>query len=410
MQRVAHASDIHGFIDDESQSADEILGDALEAPRARVGRRAPVAVAPAIDTADDAPVGDVVGSDVAFAMEMLTGEVNVEVERTLSTPMPGGDQEAEVVAGHADLEFDIAISDSTIVGAEPPPSAEVEPSTHRDDHDVEFDMHVMDSVGHYTPPVEETPNEEHDVHDVAFDAAVHGGAEPSVEEPAEGVEQEVAADLDRAVVGAAIEKVAPAATARAEHSDVAFDMELLKSGLKEDTDPVRVPTWSAILGEQLEGDTGDISIFGELVQKSRAFAKYAQARIAASRAVLRKEPGVQKARDWQIDFGPAWGPAGYTTTIRSILQVPFRGEKVIASDTGSPPGHGTRIMQVMVGQLEQRAGNGGNSTLTAFYANNSLGNGIRWDTCQRALSINVTVSFVQTCTFDMVVFGKCVLT
>ncbi len=116
---------------------------------------------------------------------------------------------------------------------------------------------------------------------------------------------------------------------------------------------------------------------------------------------------LQNSRDWQIDFGPVFGQAGTTTTITRQPQCLFRGEKVLATDSGSQAGHGTRIQTILVGQKLQRP-SGGGSTLTAFFSPDSLGNGIRWDTVDKALSIAVTVSFVESCTFDATVFGKSV--
>lgn len=178
-----------------------------------------------------------------------------------------------------------------------------------------------------------------------------------------------------------------------------------------------------IVGEQTRGGTpasnsltpvlGGVSpqqayeILGELVQRSPAFANYASTRVAASRPIVHKVP-LQKARDWQIDFGPVSGAAGTTTTLTIAPQCLFRGEKVMATDSATSAGYGTRISTILIGQRLQRpAGNG--ATLTAFFANNALGNGIKWDTCDKALSISVTVSFISACTFDMTVFGKAVL-
>jgi hypothetical protein len=154
-------------------------------------------------------------------------------------------------------------------------------------------------------------------------------------------------------------------------------------------------------------------ILGELAAKSPAFKQYAAKRIASSRPIVSQHP-LSMARDWQIDFGPVYAAtAGYVTTLTITPQVLFRGEKVMATDTGngtaSTVGYGTRITQIFVGQKSQRPANAG-ATLTAFFANNALGNGIRWDSCERGLSISVTVSFVlANCTFDMTVFGKAVL-
>jgi hypothetical protein len=180
--------------------------------------------------------------------------------------------------------------------------------------------------------------------------------------------------------------------------------------------------WVELVGEQTRGGTPAsnsltpvlgissdqaFEILGELVQKSPAFAQYAAKRAAASRPMTHKIP-LQKARDWQIDFGPVSGAASTTTTLTVAPQCLFRGEKVMATDTASTAGMGTSIGQILIGQRLQRpAGTG--ATLTAFFANNALGNGIKWDTCEKALSISVTVSFISACTFFMTVFGKAVL-
>ena len=81
--------------------------------------------------------------------------------------------------------------------------------------------------------------------------------------------------------------------------------------------------WTEIVGEQTRGGTAPMNtlspvlganpglafeILGELMEKSPAFAQYAQKRAAASRPMTHKIP-LQKARDWQIDFGPVSGAA-----------------------------------------------------------------------------------------------------
>lgn len=113
-------------------------------------------------------------------------------------------------------------------------------------------------------------------------------------------------------------------------------------------------------------------------------------------------------RDWQIDFGPAFGQAGTEVRLVQTPQCWFRGEKVMATDTGSTPGRGTRVKEVLVGNRLQRPAASG-STTAEFFAPFALGNGVKWDACERALSIIVTVSFVESCTFDLTVFGKAVL-
>lgn len=113
-------------------------------------------------------------------------------------------------------------------------------------------------------------------------------------------------------------------------------------------------------------------------------------------------------RDWDLSFGPISGPAGAVATIVKAPQCLFRVEKVMASDTGNPPGTATRIMQFLVGNRIQRPSASG-SSLVVFFGPATLGNGLRWDTCQQGLSIAITVSFVQAATFDMTCFGRAVI-
>lgn len=113
-------------------------------------------------------------------------------------------------------------------------------------------------------------------------------------------------------------------------------------------------------------------------------------------------------REWQIDFGPVFGPAGAQTTITLQPQCLFRGEKIMATDTGTTAGRGTRIVSVTVGMKVQRPAGVG-ATLTQFFSSNALGNGITFDTANEWTAIAVTVSFVESCTFDMTVFGKAVV-
>lgn len=108
---------------------------------------------------------------------------------------------------------------------------------------------------------------------------------------------------------------------------------------------------------------------------------------------------------WDVSFGPVSGASGTVTTISVPMQVPFRGRKVIASDTGSPPGSGTRIQQLVVGQKIQRPSMSG-ATLSTFFPPTALGNEVCWDVCQPGTNIIITVSFVQPVTFDMSVFGE----
>jgi hypothetical protein len=116
---------------------------------------------------------------------------------------------------------------------------------------------------------------------------------------------------------------------------------------------------------------------------------------------------LERDQAWDLSLGPAFGAAGSTTTLSVQPQCLFRVEKVIATDTGSPAGSATRIMQFMVGNRLQRPSSSG-STTVQFFGPGVLGNGMRWDTCQQGLSISVQVSFVQDATFDMSLFGRAV--
>ena len=173
--------------------------------------------------------------------------------------------------------------------------------------------------------------------------------------------------------------------------------------------------WTEIVGEQTRGGGSNVvgrdnafEILGELMEKSPAFRAYAEKRAAASRPMVVKTPN-NRAQDWQIDFGPVSGTAATSTTVTINPQCLFRGEKVMATDSGpNAAGFNTRIQQIFVGNALQRPANSG-STLTAFFANNALGNGVKWKTCEKGLTMAVTVSFVTQSTFDMTVFGKAVL-
>ena len=179
-----------------------------------------------------------------------------------------------------------------------------------------------------------------------------------------------------------------------------------------------------MLGEQTRGGTpaastlspvlgaggGGYDLLGaaqEMLQRSPAFAQYAAKRAAAGRPITHRQP-LQRARDWDLSFGPVSGAASTTTVITVAPQCLFRGEKMMATDDATPVGTGSRITQVLIGQRLQRPATGGGS-LTLFFAQTSLGNGLKWDTCQAALSISITVSFIVATTFNAVVFGKAVV-
>ena len=160
-------------------------------------------------------------------------------------------------------------------------------------------------------------------------------------------------------------------------------------------------------GAQMMGAEQAYEILGELVQKSPQLARLVQQRIANVQPVIRKVAPT-KWRDWQIDFPSTYGASSTATTIVVNPQVLFEGQRIMATDSYTTAGYGTRIGTILVGQANQRPANSG-STLTAFFANNSIGTGIKWDTCQIGNQISMNVSFVQSCTFDCTVFGRAVV-
>lgn len=108
---------------------------------------------------------------------------------------------------------------------------------------------------------------------------------------------------------------------------------------------------------------------------------------------------------WDFPLGPVFGQAGTTTVISFQPQCAFRVEKVMATDTGTPPGMATAVMQFLVGQRLQRPATNG-ATVAIFFGPMTLGNGLRWDTCERGLSISLTISFIETATFYGSLFGS----
>lgn len=161
------------------------------------------------------------------------------------------------------------------------------------------------------------------------------------------------------------------------------------------------------VGDGLEPD--DILSGAAVDTHDPAVRGYLEKQIAAAAPLVNKDlfKG-RNVKEWDLSFGPAWAPAGRRTTITETPQCLFRAEKIMATDSGSTPGLGTRIIQVAVGQKIQKPG-GVNGTLTQFFSESALANGIRFDTAQAWSAIAVTVSFVEACTFNLSVFGKAIL-
>jgi hypothetical protein len=78
----------------------------------------------------------------------------------------------------------------------------------------------------------------------------------------------------------------------------------------------------------------------------------------------------------------------------------------MATDTFSTPGRGTAIIQAAIGQKVQRPGSAGQGSLTEFFSQTALADGIHFDTSHEWESIALTVRFIQECTFHAMLFGS----
>lgn len=123
-------------------------------------------------------------------------------------------------------------------------------------------------------------------------------------------------------------------------------------------------------------------------------------------AVPAAAPKKKKQRSLDFSFGYVWGTAGFVTTITVRPQCVFRVEKMMLTDNSSNPGFGTSIVQVTVGQKIQRPGTAGRGTLSTFFSQNALADGIKLDTAHEWEDIALTVSFIQECTFYANLFGS----
>ena len=167
-------------------------------------------------------------------------------------------------------------------------------------------------------------------------------------------------------------------------------------------------TESVVVPDSLLKQASPYDVLGELLTKSPAFADYVKKRAAANAPVVRKVP-VVKPSNWQVSLGPVYGEAGAVKTLQMTPDRLFRVEKVIATDSAEPSGSGTLIGDIYVGRRSQRPSYGRNWSPTTFFANNSLGRGLLWDTAQPGLNISVTISFTRSCTFYMDLFGKAIV-
>lgn len=143
-------------------------------------------------------------------------------------------------------------------------------------------------------------------------------------------------------------------------------------------------------------------------QEQQSAAEFNTRRVAAGTAHEVDRPIRNEWRDWDISLGPMFSPAGTQNTAYVNPQCLFKAEKVMATDSGTPAGSITRVMRVTVGNHNQRPG-GDRGTLTSMFAPTALANGIKFDTAQEWATIAVTVSFIQSGTFELTLFGKALL-
>lgn len=132
----------------------------------------------------------------------------------------------------------------------------------------------------------------------------------------------------------------------------------------------------------------------------------------------------RKLRSYDLALPSTFAQAGVVTVITVAPECLYRIENVVATDSSSTAGYGTRVLSVAVGQRVQRPAND-RGVLTFFFGTNAFINtkgskvrggytqigstGILYDTVQRDLKISFTVSFVQACTFDATLFGSTVV-
>jgi hypothetical protein len=148
-------------------------------------------------------------------------------------------------------------------------------------------------------------------------------------------------------------------------------------------------------------------IAGAPLHLDAAFNQLLNERAAVNAPLLPKKKEYKEKREFPLDTGPVFGPAGESVVVTLTPQCFFHATKVIATDSATPAGNGTRITMINVGQRVQRMGAGG--TLTAFFPAVVLGNGVDFDTNEPYEQIQITVSFIQTCTFELSLFGEAVI-
>lgn len=137
-----------------------------------------------------------------------------------------------------------------------------------------------------------------------------------------------------------------------------------------------------------------------LVQ-SPAFQQAVARNLARTRPIMQKTK-ISKKRVWPLAFGPTDIPAGQSTVATANPQVYFLGRKLI--NTGDVTG--LYITQITVGNQQQLPANTNPISVRSF-GENVLENAMKFDTCQPALTLSLTVANLdtETRTWSMTLFG-----
>lgn len=198
--------------------------------------------------------------------------------------------------------------------------------------------------------------------------------------------------------------------------------------MANELDVLGFPNWDEIgmaqaqqmIGEQTRGGQNNADYNNYLLgamMNAQANPGYGQAiarSAALQRPVLRHNPPAY-AQEWQIGLS-VFGTPAQTVTGTITPQCYFRAEKLMAVEffnngqLNNPPQQ-TSVTGAFVGQKNQLpvgAGAGG-GLHAAFFATGALGNGIKWSTCQPAISITIQVAFTAIATWYGGLFGKAVL-
>lgn len=115
-----------------------------------------------------------------------------------------------------------------------------------------------------------------------------------------------------------------------------------------------------------------------------------------------------KAREIDFDSGSIDGQKNDTLTLVFKPEIVYRLDRMLVTDSWTPPGSGTGMTSMTInGRLNRPFNNG--MSLSMNMNPSPLGSGIRYDTCQPGSSIEFEIKFLQTCTFMMALFGRGVL-